>query len=124
MEIGLLEMPSDPNAKTRVLIGVFALLFVIGCSVGAYFIGDLGKLQDSLAARESQTALQGITDANQLDEALRQQPGNKFLQMMAMATKAANETSAASEKLTSEIEPPAIAKIGRASCRERVLDHV
>jgi hypothetical protein len=119
MEIGLLEMPSDPNAKTRVLIGVFALLFVIGCSVGAYFIGDLGKLQDSLAARESQAALQGITDANQLDEALRQNPSNKFLQMMAMATKAANETSAASEKLTSDIEPPAIAKAGNLAVLSR-----
>ncbi len=112
-------MPSDSNAKTRVQIGVFALLFVIGCSVGAYFIGDLGKLQDSLAARESQAALQGITDANQLDEALRQNPSNKLLQLMAMATKAADETSAATEKLTSEIEPSSISKAGNLAVLSR-----
>ena len=114
----LMDMPSDPNAKTRRRIVLFSLLFVIACSVGAYFIGDLGKLQDSIAARESQAALQGITEPAQLDEALRQNPSNKFLQMMAMATRAADETNAATEKLSNELEPPAISKnsnLGAAS---------
>src|ERR1039457_1513451 len=106
-----MHMPSDPNAKTRVRIAFLCLfVFMIVLSVGAYFVTDLGKLQDSIAARESQTALHGITDAGQIDEALRHHPSNKFLQMMAMATRAANETSAATEKLANEVEPAAISK--------------
>jgi hypothetical protein len=112
-------MPSDPNAKTRVRIA-FLLLFVfmIVFSVGAYYVADLGRLQERIAARESQAALQGTTDARQIDEALKQHPSNKFLQLIAMATRAADETSAATEKLSNEIEPPAIAKninLGMAS---------
>jgi hypothetical protein len=114
-----MEMPSNPNAKMRVRIA-FLLLFVfmVVFSVGAYFVADLAKLQDTIAARESQTALQGITDPKQIDEALRQHPSNKFLQMIAMATEAANETDAATEKLSNEVEPPAISKnnnLGAAS---------
>jgi hypothetical protein len=41
----------------------------------------------------------------QIDEALRQQHSNKILLMIAMATKAADETSAAIEKLSNEAEP-------------------
>lgn len=104
-------MPSDPNPKTRVRIAFLLLfVFIIVFSVGAYFVSDLGKLQDIVAARESRTALQGITDPGQIDEALARRPSNKFLQLMAMATRAANETSAAAEKLSNEVEPPAISK--------------
>jgi hypothetical protein len=114
-----MQMPSDLNANRRVRIA-FLLLFVflIVFSVGAYFLADLGKLQESIAARESQTALQGITDPSQIEEALRQHPSNKFLQMIAMATRAADETNAAIEKLSNEVEPPAISKdinLGAAS---------
>jgi hypothetical protein len=114
-----MKMPSDPKAKTRVRIA-FLLLFVfmIVFSVAAYFVADLGKLQESIAARESQTALQGVTDPRQIDEALKRHPSNKFLQMMAMATRAANETNAVIEKLSNEVEPPAISKatnLGAAS---------
>src|SRR5438874_9493947 len=97
-------MPSDPGANARVRIALLFLFFMIVISVGAWFAGDLSRLQDRFSARESQAALQAISDPAQLDEALRQHPANKFLQMMAMATRAANETSAATEKLTSEIE--------------------
>lgn len=99
-------MPSDPNSKTRIVVAFLFLVMVF--SVGAYYVGDLAKLQDSIAAGERQTALQGVTDPGQIDEALRQHPENKFLQLMAMAAKAANETSAAIEKLSREIEQPAI----------------
>jgi hypothetical protein len=44
----------------------------------------------------------------QIDEALRRHRSSKILQMIAMATKAANETSAANEKLSNEAEPPAL----------------
>ncbi len=112
-------MPSDLNANTRVRVAFsFLFVFIIVFSVGAYFVADLGKLQESIAARESNAALQGITDPRQIDEALRQHPSNKFLQMMAMATKAANETDAAIEKLSNGVEPPAISKdvnLGAAS---------
>ena len=103
----------------RVRIAFLSLfVFMIVFSVGAYFVADLGKLQQSIAARESQAALQGITDVRQIDQALRQHPSNKLLQMMAMATKAADETNAAAEKLANEVEPPAISKdinLGAAS---------
>ena len=112
-------MPSDPNPKTRVRIAFLCLfVFLIVFSIGAYFVADLGRLQESIAAHESQAALQGITDAGQIDEALRHHPSNKFLQLMAMATRAANETSAATEKLANEVEPAAISKginLGAAS---------
>ena len=89
----------------------FLCLFVV-LIAGGYFVRDLGKLQESIAARDRQTALQDLTDPAQIDGALRQHPSNKFLQLLAMAAKAANETDAAIEKLTREIEPPAISKSG------------
>src|SRR5713226_7879108 len=112
-------MPSGPNANTRVRTVFLFLFFIIVFSVGAYFARDLGKLQDSLAVRESQAALQAVSDPSQIDEALRQYPQNKFLQMMAMAARAANETSVASEKLSSELEPPAISKAGNLAALSR-----
>jgi hypothetical protein len=121
-----MEAPSDLSAwqrdlkeKTRVRVAfLFLLVFLIAGSAGVYYTAKLTKLQDSLAAGESQSALQGIADAKQLDEALKQHPSNKFLQMIAMATRAANETDAAFDKISSEIEPPALAKninLGTAS---------
>src|SRR5882757_9171747 len=104
-------MPSNSNPKTRVRIAFLCLfVFLIVLSIGAYFVAGLGNLQDSVAARESEAALQGITDPGQIDEALRQHPSNKFLQMLAMATRAANETNAATEKLAGEVEPAAISR--------------
>ena len=113
-------MPSDPNANMRVRIA-FLLLFVflVVFSVVAYFVADLGKLQESIAARESQTALQGITEPGQIDEALRQHPQNKLLQMIVMATRATDETNAALEKLSNEIEPPAISKAANLGAASR-----
>jgi hypothetical protein len=102
------KKPRAQNAKTRVRIAFLCLfVFILALSVGGYF---LSKLQDSVASQESRTALQGITDSQQIDEALRQHPSNKFLKMIAMATKASIETSAAAEKLSNELEPPAISK--------------
>jgi hypothetical protein len=106
-------MPSGSNANPRVRTAVaFVFLFVsiIVLSVGAYFVAHLGRLQEGIAAGEAQTELQGIADPDQIDEALRRHPSNKFLQLMAMANKAARETRAAAEKLSGEIEPPALAK--------------
>jgi hypothetical protein len=117
-----MQVPSGPNPKTRVRIAFLCLfVFLIVFSVGAYFLSDLRKLQDRIAARESEAVLEGITDPGQIDEALRQHPSNKFLQVMATATRTANETEAAIEKLANEVEPPAIPKavnLGAASRSE------
>jgi hypothetical protein len=90
----------------------FLFLFVVtmALAAGAYYITHLGTFQESMAARERQTALQGVTEAKPIDEALRRHPSNKLLQMIAMATKAANETNAAAEKLSAEIAPPALSQ--------------
>jgi hypothetical protein len=114
-----MAMPSDPKAKTRVRIAFLCFfVFMIVFSVGAYFVADLRRLQELIAARESQAELQGITDASQIDQALRQHPSNRFLQLTAMATRSADETNAAAEKLSKEVEPPAISRninLGTAS---------
>jgi hypothetical protein len=110
---------SNPNPRVRIAIAfIFLFVSMIVLSVGAYFVAHLSKLQEGIAAREGQAELQGITDPEQIDEALRRHPSNKFLQLMAMATKAARETRAATEKLSNEIEPPALSKdinLGKAS---------
>ncbi|MDB5581716.1 MAG: hypothetical protein JWR80_6892 [Bradyrhizobium sp.] len=113
-------MPSDPSGKTRVRIAFLLLfVFIIVLSVGAYFVSGLSKLQDGSAARDSRTALQGITSPGQIDEALAQHPSNKFLRLTATAIRTANETSAAAEKLSNEVEPPAISKIGNLGAASR-----
>lgn len=118
-----MEMPSDPNAKARVRTAfVFLFVLMIALPIGAYFTNqnlfNLDKVQETIAAREGQTALQGITDPGQIDEVLRRHPSNKFLATLAMATNAANETSAAMETLSNEIEPSSLSKdvsLGSAS---------
>jgi hypothetical protein len=101
-------MLSDSSARRRVLA---AFLFLFVClAAGAYFVAGLSKLQDLTVARESQTALQGITDPAQIDAALAQHPSNRILRLMSMAAKAANETRAATEKLSSDVEPASISK--------------
>jgi hypothetical protein len=113
-------MSSDPKTKWRVRIALLSLFaFAAVASVGAYIVADLGKLQDNIAARESQAALQGITDLSQIDAALSQHPTNKFLRMMAMATRAADETNAAIEKLSSAIEPAEISKTSNLGAASR-----
>jgi hypothetical protein len=101
-------MPSDPNTKWRVRIAFLSLSAVF--AAGAYFVADMNKLQDNISTRESRVALQGITDVGQIEEVLKQHPSNKFLQVMAMATRAADETGAAAEKLSDEIGPPSVSK--------------
>jgi hypothetical protein len=112
-------MPSDPNTGTRMRIAFFLFIFVTVAAVGAYFVADLGQLQDRIAAREGRAALQGINDASQINEALRQHPQNKILRMLAMATKAADETNAAIAKLSDEVEPATISKAGNLGAASR-----
>lgn len=113
-------MPSDRKAKTRVRVA-FLFLFVVmtAFSVGVYYVPDLAKLQQVLAARDGQRATPDVVESTKLDEALKQQPANKFLRMVAMASKAANETNAAVEKLSAEVEPPGVSKIGNLGMASR-----
>ncbi len=101
-------MPSDPNATWRVRIAFASLVVVF--AAGAYLVTKLGKLQDGMAARERQTALQAVTDPKQIEAALRQHPQNRLLQTIAAATRAADETDAAIDRLSNEIVPPGIAR--------------
>jgi len=90
-------MASDPNAKWRIGIAFLSLFVVF--SAGAYFVGDLGRLRE-IAVRENQTALQGAAAAKDAQNEL----------LVAMATRTADETNAAIEKLSNDIAPPGIAK--------------
>jgi hypothetical protein len=82
------------------------VLAVAALSVG---LSNIGKLQESIAAHEGKAALQGISGPTQIDRALSQNPSNTFLQLMAMASKASEETGVLTTKLSNEIEPPALA---------------
>jgi hypothetical protein len=101
--------PLERNASSwRVRIAFFLLFVFLG--VGTYLAIYLRNLQERTAARDTQAALQEITDPQQIDEALKRHPSDKVLQMIARATKAAEETSVAAEKLSNDIEPPSLSK--------------
>jgi hypothetical protein len=113
-------MPLDPKTRTRAPIAFLLLFgFMIAASVGVYFVADLGKVHDLIATRDGQAILRGIADTSQIDEVLRQHPSNKYLRMMAMATKSEDETNAALEKLSGEIEPLTISKAGNLGVASR-----
>jgi hypothetical protein len=101
-------MPSDHKARWRMPVAFIFLFVCLGA--GAYLVSEMVKLQARAAARETQAALQGISDPSQIDAALGQHPTNKILRLMSMATRAADETRAATDKLSIEIEPPSISK--------------
>jgi hypothetical protein len=102
-------MPSRPNAKLRVWIAFLCLFLVLAVlSVGAYYVADLDKLQDRIAARESHGVLQDISDPGQIEAALREHPTNKILKLLAMANRAVDDTEVASETMLRDVEQPAI----------------
>ena len=105
----LMQVPSEPKARWRVRIAFLCLFAVfVALSFGAWYLADLSRLLDRNAARDSRAMVQGVTEPAQIDAALRQHPSNKFLQLVAMAIRAANDTSAAADKLFNEVEQPAI----------------
>ena len=109
-------MPSNSTATWRVRIAFFSLFVFL--AAGAYAVVELGKLQDGAVARERQTALQAVTDPGQIDEALKQHPQNRLLQLIAMATRAADDTDAALDALSNDIAPSGLARqvnLGTAS---------
>jgi hypothetical protein len=104
-----LQVASDRKATTRIVVA-FACLFVVfgALSYGAWYLSGLAGRQGSIAARESQAALQGITEPAQITGALKQHPSSRLLQALAMAMKAADATNAAADKLAAEVEQPPI----------------
>jgi hypothetical protein len=117
-----METLSNRGAKARIRIAslfLFLFIFMSMILVGAYFIGDLSRLQDGVAVRESQTVLQGITDPKQIDEAIKRHPSNKILRMIAMAIKTEHETSAAVDRLSNEAEPAALSKVQSARSQQQ-----
>jgi hypothetical protein len=101
-------MSSNPFSSARVRIA-FLLLFIL-LGVGGYFATDLSKFQQRISTEEGLTALQGITNPRQVEDALRQRPSNKILQLMAKATKATDDTRRAIDRLSAEIEPARLSK--------------
>jgi hypothetical protein len=80
-------------------------VFVIACLGLGYYVGDLSKFQTVNSATESQTALRGVSDPEQLDRLLRQYPSNKMLKMVALANKDSVEIDAAARRLLNDAEP-------------------
>ena len=95
--------------KTRIRIAFLSLLvFTILLSFGANFISGLRKHQENGPAPEPPTFLNAR--GPKTDDALDRRPLNKLSQIVAMADRAADETSAAAEALLTEIEPASVPK--------------
>jgi hypothetical protein len=85
-------------------------IFAIICFGAAYYIGDLAKYQEAISAEESQTALRGVNDPEQLDQALKQFPSNSVLKLVALANKESIEIDTATQKRLDEVEPRGLPK--------------
>jgi hypothetical protein len=99
---------SDRRADTRGRLALVLLLlcvFVIACLGVGYYVGDLAKFQTVNSATESQTALRGVNDPEQLDRVLKQYPSNMMLKMVALANQDAIEIDAAARRLLNDAEP-------------------
>ena len=83
------------------------VLVVAAVAVG---IINTPKLIDSIDARRGMKELSAVRDPSEIEQALKKNPSNKFLQLMAGAAKLAQETDRATAKLLAEIEPPALGK--------------
>jgi len=92
------------------LILILLGLFIIACFAGALYLGDLAKFQESIFAKESSAALQGVNDPQQLDRLLKQYPSNKTMKLLALARKDAVETDAATQRLLNDTEPASLSR--------------
>src|SRR4051812_10467570 len=98
------------NGKIRIVIAFISLfVFTILLSFAAYNLSGLRKAQESSVARERQAPFQSAP-SSQISESAGGRPPNTHSQLIAMATKAAEETSVAAVMLFREIEPPSVPK--------------
>jgi hypothetical protein len=113
---------SDQKADTRrrlALVLSLLCVFVIACLGVGYYVGDLAKFQTVNPAKESQTALRGVNDPEQLDRLLRRYPSNKMLKMVALANKDWVEIDAAARRLLNDAEPRDFLKLVDLSAYSR-----
>jgi hypothetical protein len=93
---------------------IFAVLLlcvlVVVCIGGLFLAGDLSRFQEAITVRESQAALKGLDDLEQLDQVLKQYPSNRVLKTVALANKDSLETDAAARRLLNEGEPRDLSK--------------
>jgi hypothetical protein len=94
---------------------------VAGLQVG---ILNAPKLIESIDARKGMAAISEVRDPTQIDQALKKDPSNTFLQLMAGAMRLAQETNAATLKLSEEIEPSALANINLTSATRADLEAI
>ena len=83
---------------------------MIGCLGAVYFVGDLAKYQEAISAKESQAALRGVNDPEQLDQALKQFPSNSILKLVALANKESIEINTATQRRLNDAEPSGLSK--------------
>jgi hypothetical protein len=88
----------------------FLCVLVIVYLGGLYFAGDLSRFQKAFSLKESQTAVRGVDDLEQLSQALKQNPSNKILKLVALANKDSIEIDAAARRLLNETEPRDLSK--------------
>ena len=101
-------MSARSTTSVRIQIVVFTLLVLL--TVAASLSIDLSKFQGRGSSSEAQAILQGISSPGELESALRQNPSNNVLQLMAKATGAADDARAALDRLSAQIEPPRLSQ--------------
>ena len=98
------------NGRVRIVLAFFSLfVFTILLSFGAYYLSGLRKAQESSVVLQHPVSIQRAP-GDQISESAGRRPPNKYLQLIAMATKAAEESGAAVETLIREIEPASVSK--------------
>ena len=105
--------------RTALLLLCMFCTFAMICFGLVYFAGDLTKYQEAFSAKESQDALRGVSDPEQLDQALKQFPSNSILKLIALANRESAELDVATQRRLNEAEPRSLSKPieSRASSR-------
>jgi hypothetical protein len=101
-------MPLREVTSARLLIAFVALLVVLTLA-GTWSI-DLGQFQQRLSTQESLAALQGITNPDQLESALKEHPTNTVLKLMRKEIQITRDTKGAIDRLSAQIEPARLSK--------------
>ncbi|WGR97579.1 MULTISPECIES: hypothetical protein [unclassified Bradyrhizobium] len=90
---------------------------ILGFS-GLYVVGDLSRYQEAISKSEGHVAMRGVSNPEQLDQALKQHPSNVILKMIALASLDATEMDAAARRLLTGAEQKDLPKaIDLASSR-------
>jgi hypothetical protein len=85
-------------------------LLAIACVVALILVGDLARYQEAGLVSESRAALRDVDDFSQLDQALKQHPGNRILKLVALANEKSAGIDAAARKMLDDAEPASVAK--------------